>query len=97
MAAGERAFHEVEINGLKRQLPLFPVGDHLDIAVFNILGDTEVVEAAAAGLADRIPLDDVDALVMAETKSVPLAYELARQVGKPWVGCGRPTSRTWAR
>lgn len=79
-----RGYHEVEINGLTRRLPRFPVADGLEIAVFNLLGDTEVVEAAAESLATRIP-DSVDALVTAETKSVPLAYELARRTGKPWV------------
>lgn len=79
-----RRQHEVEINGLVRQLPRFAVADGLEIAVFNLLGDTEVVEAAAGGLAALVP-DAVDALVTAETKSVPLAYELARRTGKPWV------------
>ena len=45
----ERDRHSVEINGLERQLPLFEVAPGLRIAVFNLLGDTEVVEAAAAG------------------------------------------------
>jgi adenine phosphoribosyltransferase len=53
--------------------------------VFNLLGDTEVVGAAAEGLAKRLRSVDADALVTAETKSVPLVYELARLLGKPWV------------
>ena len=61
-----------------RDLPLFEVAPKLRIAVFNLLGDTEVVEAAAAGLARRLAGVDADALVTAETKSVPLVYELAR-------------------
>jgi len=79
------AFHEAEINGLMRKLPLFPVAPDVQIAVFNLLGDTEVVEAAARGLSERISAAGVDALVTAETKSVPLVYELARQMSKPWV------------
>ena len=81
----DRPFHEAEINGLTRKLPLFPVAPDVQIAVFNLLGDTEVVEAAARGLSERISAASVDALVTAETKSVPLAYELARQMSKPWV------------
>jgi adenine/guanine phosphoribosyltransferase-like PRPP-binding protein len=76
--------YDVEINGLRRRLPLFEVAPGTRIAVFNLLGDTEVVEAAAAGLAERLAVD-ADALVTAETKSVPLVYELARRLGKPWV------------
>ena len=46
--------------------------------MFDLLGDTEVVEAAAAGLARRLADVNADAIVTAETKSVPLVLELAR-------------------
>jgi adenine/guanine phosphoribosyltransferase-like PRPP-binding protein len=81
----ERDHYSVEINGLERELPLFEVAPGLRIAVFNLLGDTEVVEAAAAGLANRLDGVEHDVLVTAETKSVPLLYELARRLDKPWV------------
>jgi adenine phosphoribosyltransferase len=81
----ERESHEVEINGLRRDLPLFEVAPGLRIAVFNLLGDTEVVGAAAAGLAHKLQGLDADVLVTAETKSVPLVYELARLLELPWV------------
>jgi adenine/guanine phosphoribosyltransferase-like PRPP-binding protein len=81
----DRDRYAVEINGLRRELPLFEVAPGTRIAVFNLLGDTEVVQAAAAGLAERLADVDADALVTAETKSVPLVYELARRLGKPWV------------
>jgi len=43
------------------------------------------VRAAARGLARRLDELDFDALVTAETKSVPLAYELGALMDKPWV------------
>jgi adenine phosphoribosyltransferase len=85
MSERERDTYRVEIEGVERDLPLFEVAPQLRIAVFNLLGDTEVVEAAAAGLARRLAEVDADALVTAETKSVPLVYELARTMGKPWI------------
>ena len=85
MGERRRATHRVEIEGVERDLPLFEVAPKLRIAVFNLLGDTEVVEAAATGLARRLADADADVLVTAETKSVPLVYELARQMRKPWV------------
>jgi len=81
----ERATHRVEIEGLVRDLPLFEVAPGLRIAVFNLLGDTEVVEVAARGLASRLADVDGEVIVTAETKSVPLVYELARVLQKPWV------------
>lgn len=83
--AEARATHRIEIEGVTRELPLFEVAPKLRIAVFNLLGDTEIVEAAATGLARRLDGVAVDVLVTAETKSVPLVYELARRTGKPWV------------
>jgi adenine/guanine phosphoribosyltransferase-like PRPP-binding protein len=84
-AVAARKTHRIEIEGVGRDLPLFEVAPGLRIAVFNLLGDTEIVEAAARGLARRLGDVDHDVLVTAETKSVPLVYELARGLGKPWV------------
>ncbi len=43
------------------------------------------MRAAARGLARRLEGVGADALVTAETKSVPLVYELAAALAKPWV------------
>jgi adenine/guanine phosphoribosyltransferase-like PRPP-binding protein len=82
---GGRETYRIEIEGVGRDLPLFEVAPGLRIAVFNLLGDTEIVEAAARGLGDRLRHIDHDVLVTAETKSVPLVYELGRVLAKPWV------------
>ena len=84
-AVSVRGTHRIEIDGVARDLPLFEVAPGLRIAVFNLLGDTEIIEAAARGLARRLREVQHDALVTAETKSVPLAYELGRVLDKPWV------------
>jgi adenine/guanine phosphoribosyltransferase-like PRPP-binding protein len=70
---------------VRRELPLFEVAPGVSIALFNLLGDAEVVEAAARGLALKLEPVEFDALVTAETKSVPLVYQLALMTGKPWV------------
>jgi adenine/guanine phosphoribosyltransferase-like PRPP-binding protein len=81
----KRETFSVDIEGVKRELPLFSVGPNIRIAVFNLLGDTEIVSAAAQGLARRLKGIEADALVTAETKSVPLIYHLAMLMAKPWV------------
>ena len=43
----KRTHFPVEIAGVKRRLPLFQVAPGLRIAILNILGDTELVQAAA--------------------------------------------------
>ena len=44
----KRETYTVEIAGLTRQFPLFEVASGVRIAIFNMLGDTYVVKAAAA-------------------------------------------------
>ncbi len=80
-----RETYHVQIAGLARELPLFEVAPGVRIAVFNLLGDAEVVAAAAGALAERLTHVDHDALVTAETKSVPLVYQLALITAKPWI------------
>lgn len=77
-------FHPVEIEGVTRNLPLFRVAPNVNIAIFNMLGDTEVVEASAKGLAKRMPAE-VDVLVVPEVKAVPLAQALGAQLDLPYV------------
>jgi adenine phosphoribosyltransferase len=85
MSDVERTTHRVEIAGLSRDLPLFEVAPGVKIAVLNILGDADVVAAAAEELARKLASVEHDALVTAETKSVPLVYHLALVSKKPWV------------
>ena len=80
-----RQTYTVEIAGLERHLPLFEVAPRLRIAVLNILGDTELVQAAAGALAEKLGEIDYDILVTAEAKSIPLAHALAVETGKPYV------------
>lgn len=80
----EQEFYTVEVCGLTRRLPLFEVAPKVRIAIFNMLGDTGVVEAIADELAARLP-GDGDALMTAEVKSIPLAHALAVRMNLPYV------------
>lgn len=80
-----RETYSIEIAGLRRHLPLFEVAPGLRIAVLNILGDTELVEACAAALAEKLARKDYDILVTAEAKSIPLAHALSVHTQKPYV------------
>jgi len=81
----QRETHAVEIAGLKRQLPLFQVAPGLRIAVLNILGDTELVQACAAALGERLRPQAFDLIVTAEAKSIPLAHALSVVMAKPYI------------
>ena len=74
-----------EIAGLKRDLRLFEIKPGLKIAILNILGDTELVQACAKELAQQLKDTDYDLLVTAEAKSIPLAHALSVETQKPYV------------
>ncbi len=76
--------HPIEIAGLKRELPLFEIKAGLKIAVLNILGDTELVEASAQALSKKLETLEYDVLVTPEAKSIPIAHALSVVTGKPY-------------
>ncbi len=82
-----KEFYDIELAGVKRSLKLFEVAPGLRIAVLNILGDTELVEACATELAKKLEDKDYDVMITAESKSIPIIYALSVRTGKPYVVC----------
>lgn len=80
-----RETYPIEIAGIHRDLELFEVKPGLRIAILNILGDTELVEACAKALGKKLGDVDYHTLVTAEAKSIPLAHALSVITGKPYV------------
>lgn len=76
-------FYEMNIAGCTRKLPLCSVSDKLDIAAFIMFGDVEITIKAADALLKKLP--EFDIILTPEAKSIPLAYEIARQSGKPYI------------
>ncbi|MFZ0544569.1 MAG: phosphoribosyltransferase family protein [Candidatus Promineifilaceae bacterium] len=81
----ERETYTVRVAGLTRHFPLFEVAPGVRIAIFNMLGDTYIVKAAAAALAERLRGTKATALVTAEAKSIPLIYEMSALMGLPYI------------
>lgn len=71
--------HPMTIAGLKRELPICRVNDDLYIGAFVIFGDVELTVACAKALLEKAP--EYDYIITAESKGIPLAYEMARQAG----------------
>jgi adenine phosphoribosyltransferase len=86
----DRETYPVEIAGLKRDLRLFEVAPGLRIAILNILGDTELVQACAKELHKRLKDVEYDVLVTAEAKSIPLVYALSVETNKPYAVLSKP-------
>ena len=68
--------YTLHVAGLTRELPIIKLSYDLSIASFVILGDTEIVRKTAPIIAKKLP--EVDFIVTAEAKGIPLAYEISR-------------------
>lgn len=75
--------YKMTIAGLERELPYCEINEKLDIAAFIMFSDVELTVACATELLKKAP--DFDVILTAETKGIPLAYEMARQSGKTYV------------
>ncbi|MCI6559808.1 MAG: adenine phosphoribosyltransferase [Ruminococcus sp.] len=75
--------YKLTVAGLTRELPICPLNDKLDIAAFIMFSDVELTVACAKELAEKCP--ECDVILTAESKGIPLAYEMARQLGIPYV------------
>ena len=75
--------YKMTIAGLERELPRCPLNEKMDIAAFVMFSDVELTVASAEELLKKC--GDFDVILTAESKGIPLAYEMARQTGKPYV------------
>ena len=73
--------YELNVAGLKRQLPICKITDDLYIGAFICFGDAELTEACGRELLKLVPADSYDYLFTAEAKSIPIIHEMARQSG----------------
>ena len=72
--------YEMKVAGLTRQLPLCKVSDELYIGAFVIFGVVELTVNSARELLKVAPEHDI--MITAESKGIPLVYEMARQSGE---------------
>lgn len=79
----ERKTYTLNVAGVTRALPLCPLDDKTDIAAFVMFSDVELTIACARELEKLVPAYDV--LITAESKGIPLAYEMSRQTGRRYI------------
>ena len=73
-------FYKIKVAGLERELPLCKVNDELYIGAFVIFGDVELTCSCARELLKVAPPHDI--MITAESKGIPLLFEMARQSGE---------------
>lgn len=75
--------YKMKIAGLERELALCPLNEKMDIAAFIMFSDVELTVASAGELLKKCP--EFDVILTAESKGIPLGYEMSRQSGRPYV------------
>lgn len=75
--------YTLNVAGLTRELPICPLNDKIDIAAFIMFSDVELTVKCAEELIKKC--GDFDVILTAESKGIPIAYEMSRQSGKPYV------------
>ena len=91
----ENSTYELTVAGVTRQLPIIQIAPDLAIASFVILGDCELVTAAAPLLAQRLP--EIDYVVTAEAKGIPLANEVRLLLGLPYYIVARKSIKPYMK
>ena len=69
----------LKVAGLERELTVCPINDKMSIAGFIMFSDVELTVACAKELLKKVP--ECDVFLTAESKGIPLAYEMSRQSG----------------
>ncbi len=77
------AYYTLHIAGLTRELKICSISEKLDIAAFILFSDTELTEACAKELVNRVP--ECDYILTAESKGIPLAYEMSKRMKVPYI------------
>ena len=77
-----QAQYTLEVAGVTRQLPIIQISENLAIASFVILGDCEIGTKSAPLIEKQLP--QVDYIITAEAKGIPLVHELCRLRGLPY-------------
>ncbi len=75
--------YPVILAGIPRQLHRVEIAPGVVIAILNILGDTELTEAVAQALVDRLP-DGAEFLAVPEAKAIPLCYAMSVKSRLPY-------------
>lgn len=75
--------YHLKVAGLERDLPVCPLGNGVSIAGFVMFSDVELTVSCATELLKHLP--EFDVMVTAESKGIPLAYEMSRQSGKRYI------------
>ena len=83
----------VDIKGYLAQLPILPLPSGINIAFFNLHGNSEMTEHCGKELAKLVA--DCDVLVTAESKGLQLTHVMARELGHKYYAVARKSKKLY--
>ena len=86
-------FFEVDIKGYKAQLPILKLNDSINIAFFNLHGNTFLTEHCGKELAKLVK--DCEVLITAESKGLQLTHVVARELNMPLYAVARKSKKLY--
>ena len=90
-----KEFYTIDIAGLKRDLQLCKLNESLYIGAFVMFGDVELTKKSAEELLKLAP--EYDVMITAESKGIPLLYEMARQAGTNYYIIARKSPKLYMK
>ena len=86
-------YFPVDIKGYLAQLPILPLPSGINIAFFNLHGNSEMTEHCGKELAKLVA--DCDVLVTAESKGLQLTHVIARELGHKLYAVARKSKKLY--
>lgn len=86
-------FLELNIKGFETSLPILPLPSGINIAFFNLHGDSALTEHCGKELAKF--LTDCDVLITAESKGLQLTHVCARELGQRYYAVARKSKKLY--
>lgn len=86
-------YHEVEIAGLPRKLPLYQVDEGTFIPLFIAYNDVPLIQAAARKLLEKVA--DFDVILTEEIQGITLAYAMSLLAGKERIIVARKSAKAY--
>ena len=85
--------YEVNINGYEAKLPILTLPSGIQIAFFNLHGNSEMTEHCGKELAKLC--DGCEVLITAESKGLQLTHVVAREVGHEFYAVARKSKKLY--
>ncbi|MBR5439587.1 MAG: adenine phosphoribosyltransferase [Clostridia bacterium] len=86
-------FYTVNINGYDAYLPILPLPSGINIAFFNLHGNSELTEHCGKELAKY--LTDCEVLITAESKGLQLTHVTARELNQHYYAVARKSKKLY--